>query len=37
MDPNTTMLFAGMIASASIIGGAIYSGLVKIAEAISKS
>lgn len=37
MDLNTAVLLAGMVASASVMGGAIYSGLVKIAEAISKS
>lgn len=37
MQPDTIILFVGIIVSACIAGGAIYSGLAKIAEAISKS
>ena len=36
MNPDVIVQFAGIIAGACIAGGAIYSGLTKIANAISK-
>lgn len=37
MDPNFIIIFVGIIVAACISGGAIYSGLDKIAKAISSS
>jgi len=36
MSPEMTLDFVAIIVGASIAGGAIYSGLVKVAEAIDK-
>ena len=37
MDPNSLLLFVGIIVGSVIAGGAIHSGLSKIAKAIEKS
>ncbi len=37
MDPSTIILFIGIIVGACIAGGAIYSGLARIADAIRNS
>lgn len=37
MDPNFIVIFVGIIVAACITGGAIYSGLDKIAQAINSS
>ncbi|GAA6192150.1 hypothetical protein NBRC116597_20700 [Phaeobacter sp. NW0010-22] len=36
MEPGSIILFVGIIVGACILGGAVYSGLAKIAEAIGK-
>ncbi len=37
MEPDAILLFVGIIVGAVIVGGAIHSGLAKIAKAIDKS
>lgn len=37
MEPNTLLLFVGMIVGSCIVGGAIHAGLAKIANALGKS
>ncbi len=37
METGTIILFVGVIVGACIVGGAIYSGDVKVADAIAKS
>ncbi len=35
MEPSSIILFSGLIVSTCILGGAIYSGLVRIADALN--
>ncbi len=36
MEPDAIMTFVAIIVGACILGGAIYSGLIKVADAIGK-
>ena len=36
MEPGSLIVFTGLIVGACILGGAIYSGLLKLAEAVGR-